>query len=73
MAGIGITAFTVTTDEEKLVSVECEATQVPDLQEKSSHAQWRCQELPRRWCVLAAGTDGCGLLSMAVPGSWLSF
>lgn len=52
----------VTADWEQLVSVELEAARVPILQKKSSHAQWKCQELLRWVSTLpAAGPAGHGL------------
>lgn len=62
MAGIRNSALMVTADWEQLVSVELEAARVPILQKKSSHAQWKCQELLRRVStLLAAGAAGHGL------------
>lgn len=46
----------------QLVSVELEATYVPILQKKSSHTEWKCRELPRRFSTLpAAGAAVHGL------------
>lgn len=64
-------ALMLPADWEQLVSVELEATRVPILQKKSSHAKWKCQELPRLVSTLpAAGAAVRGLvpLLLAPPG-----
>lgn len=61
MAGVCNSALMLTADWEQLVSVELEATHVPILQKKSSHAKWKCRELPPRFSTLpAAGAAAHG-------------
>lgn len=60
-------ALMLPADWEQLVSVELEATRVPILQKKSSHAKRECQELPGRVSTLLAAGAAVRALAPRLP------
>lgn len=60
-------ALMLPADWEQLVSVELEATRVPILQKKSSHAKRECQELPGRVSTLPAAGAAVRALAPRLP------